>query len=62
MQWFGCSSSFHTISDGMVSAGELLAVAGRVSTGDSGQHLNRVAFYSELGCPLASFVIPYFKV
>ena len=49
-------------SDGMVSAGELLAVAGRVSTGDSGQHLNRVAFYSELGCPLASFVIPYFKV
>ena len=46
----------------MVSAGELLAVAGRVSTGDSGQHLNRVAFYSELGCPLASFVIPYFKV
>ena len=44
-------------------SGELLAVAGRVSmTQADSQHLNRVSFFTELGSPLATFLIPYFKV
>ena len=40
-------------------------MAGRVSMTDpapGSSHLNRISFYSEQGAPLATFLIPYFKV
>ena len=48
--------------------GELLAVAGRISipgcdeSRQTSQHLNRIKFFSEAGQPVATFIIPYYKV